>query len=225
MFNSHVELEASLFQCNQCALAQDQNHGPTSYNGTPHSSLAIVGEGPGRVEDEYGVPLVGPSGQLLDKALASVGITRDLIYTTNIVKCRPRGNRTPTVEEGLFCANIWLDAEMKLVRPRIIIALGSVALKYLHHSNARITKDRGAWFETKYDIPAIATYHPAYLLRLNGKELVKAKWEVYYDFKAAVDKVLALEPNTSLKSDLPPNLLEQYAPRRQSRLKQPAGKI
>ena len=163
MFKNHEELEASLFHCKQCALAQDPNHGPTSYNGTPEGFLAIVGEGPGRVEDEYGVPLVGPSGQLLDKALASVGVTRNLVYTTNVVKCRPKGNRTPTVEEGRVCANIWLDNELQLVQPKIIIALGSVALKYLHHDHARITKDRGTWFETKYGIPAIATYHPAYL--------------------------------------------------------------
>lgn len=84
MFKNHAELEASLFHCKQCALAQDPNHGPTSYNGTPEGLLAIVGEGPGRVEDEYGVPLVGPSGQLLDKALASVGVTRNFAYTTNI---------------------------------------------------------------------------------------------------------------------------------------------
>lgn len=218
MFTNHAELEASLFHCNQCPLAQDPNHGPTSYNGTPKGLLAIVGEGPGRVEDEYGVPLVGPSGQLLDKALASVGVTRDLIYTTNIVKCRPKGNRTPTVEEGRFCANIWLDAELQLVQPKVIIALGSVALKYLNHDNARITKDRGTWFETKYGIPAIATYHPAYLLRLNGKDLVKAKWEVYYDFKAAVEKLMGMAADVVLKSDPPPNLLELYTPRRQMRM-------
>lgn len=218
MFKNHAELEASLFHCKQCALAQDPNHGPTSYNGTPQGLLAIVGEGPGPVEDEYGVPLVGPSGQLLDKALASVGVTRNLVYTTNVVKCRPKGNRTPTVEEGRFCANIWLDAELQLVQPKVIIALGSVALKYLNHDNARITKDRGTWFETKYGIPAIATYHPAYLLRLNGKDLVKAKWEVYYDFKAAVEKLMGMAADVVLKSDPQPNLLELYTPRRQMRM-------
>ncbi len=218
MFNNHSELEAALLNCKQCALAHDPHNGPTSYNGTPESMLAVVGEGPGRVEDEYGVPLVGPSGQLLDKALASVGITRDLIYTTNIVKCRPKGNRTPTIEEGQICANRWLDHELTLVRPKLIIALGSVALKYLDHANARITKDRGKWFATKYGIPALATYHPAYLLRLTGKELVKAKWEVFYDLKAVVDKLAELAPGLCLKSDPPPNLLELYEARRQKRM-------
>ncbi|HML88859.1 MAG TPA: uracil-DNA glycosylase [Methylomusa anaerophila] len=205
-----------MLNCTLCHLRQDAI-GPTSYNGSPDSPLAIVGEGPGGVEDEYGVPLVGPSGQLLDKALASVGITRDRVYTTNVIKCRPKNNRTPTVEEGVFCAGHWLDAEMAFVRPKIIIALGSVALKYLYGPDKRITKDRGQWFTTKYDIPAIATYHPAYLLRLTGKELVKAKWEVYYDLQAAVEKCREYAPAYDFKSAEPPDLLALYTPRRDSR--------
>ena len=216
MFSSLTELEKELLICEACPLRRDAV-GPTSYTGTGESPLMLVGEGPGGVEDEYGVPLVGPSGQLLDKALWSVGITRDKIYTSNIVKCRPKGNRTPTVEEGTVCANRWLDEEIACVKPKVIVALGSVALKYLYRSDARITRDRGQWFDTKYTIPAIATYHPAYLLRLTGKDLVKAKWEVYYDLKAAVDKCLELQPGYNLKSEQPTNLLEQFKGRREQR--------
>jgi DNA polymerase len=215
-FDSHSALEQKLLTCSLCPLRQHAI-GPTSYNGSPQSPLAIVGEGPGGVEDEYGVPLVGPSGQLLDKALASVKVTRDRVYTTNVIKCRPKGNRTPTVEEGCFCAEKWLDAEMAFVKPKVIIALGSVALKYLYGPDKRITKDRGKWFTTKYDIPAIATYHPAYLLRLTGKELVKAKWEVFYDLEAAVKKCQELNAEFSLKSPQAPNLLAQYQTRRETR--------
>lgn len=209
-------LETGLFNCTQCPLHRDAI-GPTSYNGTPASPLAIVGEGPGGVEDDYGVPLVGPSGQLLDKALASVGVTRDRVYTTNVIKCRPRNNRTPTIEEGAFCAEIWLDREIALVKPKIIIALGGVALKYLKSPDARITRDRGQWFDTKYGIPAMATYHPAYLLRLTGKDLVKAKWEVYYDLKAATEKCLELAPGYLLKSETAPDLLSLFSERRNNR--------
>lgn len=215
-FPSHSDLENALFHCELCPLRKDAI-GPTSYNGAPDSPLAIVGEGPGGVEDDYGVPLVGPSGQLLDKALGSVGITRDKVYTTNVIKCRPKNNRTPTVEEGVFCAERWLDEEMALVKPKVIIALGSVALKYLLAPDARITKDRGRWFETKYGIPAIATYHPAYLLRLTGKDLVKAKWEVFYDLKAAVEKCREAAPDYELKSPEPPDLLALFASRREER--------
>lgn len=218
MFATMEELEQALWTCDRCPLGREPHHGPTTFNGSTQSAFAIVGEGPGRVEDEYGVPLVGPSGQLLDKALASVGITRDLAYTTNVIKCRPKNNRTPTVEEGQFCAGQWLDAEMALVQPKVIVALGSVALRYLSASSARITKDRGQWFVTKYGIPAIATYHPAYLLRLTGKELVRAKWETYYDLKEAVEKYAALVPNGVLKSENAPDLLALYAARRQSRI-------
>lgn len=215
-FASHGELETALLTCDKCPLRRDAI-GPTSYNGTIDSPLAIVGEGPGGVEDEYGVPLVGPSGQLLDKALAAVGVTRDRIYTTNVIKCRPKGNRTPTVEEGQFCATNWLDGELTFVRPKVIIALGSVALKYLMGPNGRITKDRGRWFDTKYGAPAIATYHPAYLLRLIGQDLVKGKWEVFYDFKAAVEKCRELAPGYELASADRPDLLVLYEERRQAR--------
>lgn len=215
-YQHQTELEDALMDCALCHLRQDAI-GPTSYNGTSQSPLAIVGEGPGGVEDEYGVPLVGPSGQLLDKALASVGVTRDRIYTTNVIKCRPKNNRTPTVEEGQFCAEHWLDHELALVRPKVIIALGSVALKYLLSPDARITKDRGRWFDTKFGVPAIATYHPAYLLRLTGKELVKAKWDVYYDLKAAVDKCRDISPDYELASPEKPDLLALYAQRRENR--------
>jgi DNA polymerase len=217
LFTTITELENALFLCCACPLNANGNRGPTSYNGNPDSPLMLVGEGPGGVEDEYGAPLVGPSGQLLDKALWSVGITRDKVYTTNVVKCRPKGNRTPTVEEGVFCASRWLDTEIDLVKPKVIVALGSVALKYLNRSDARITRDRGQWFTTRQGIPAIATYHPAYLLRLTGKDLVKGKWEVYYDLKAAVEKCLEFAPGYQLKSPQPPDLLQQFASRRDGR--------
>lgn len=215
-FDSHAQLEQALLKCSLCPLCRDAI-GPTSCNGSPESPFAIVGEGPGGVEDDYGVPLVGPSGQLLDKALASVGITRDKVYTTNVIKCRPKGNRTPTVEEGAFCAEHWLDHELALVRPKIIVALGSVALKYLYGPHGRITKDRGKWFTTKYGISAIATYHPAYLLRLTGKELIRAKWEVFYDLKEAVEKCREAAPGYELKSPRPPDLLALYSDRREAR--------
>ena len=177
----------------------------------------LVGEGPGGVEDDYGVPLVGPSGQLLDKALARVGITRDRVYTTNIVKCRPAGNRTPSVEEGEFCATRWLDAEIAVVQPKVIVALGSVALKYLYHAKARITADRGKWFRTRHDIPAVATYHPAYLLRLTGDDERRAKWDVVHDFEAAITEINKVAPDWSLKTTPPPDLLTMYTARRNVR--------
>ena len=120
----------NLMNCDACKLRHEGNRGPTRYSGDPASPLMFVGEGPGGVEDEYGVPLVGPSGQLLDKALWSVGLTRDHVYVTNIVKCRPKNNRTPTLEEGKACANIHLVKEIGLVQPKVIVCLGKVAFQY-----------------------------------------------------------------------------------------------
>lgn len=222
-FATYEELEQSLLQCMQCRLVEEAK-GPTSYNGSISSPFAIIGEGPGGVEDDYGVPLVGPSGQLLDKALSSVGITRDCVYTSNVIKCRPKNNRTPTIEEGMLCATKWLDQEIAFVQPKVIVALGSVALKYLYKPDARITKDRGQWFDTKYGIPAIATYHPAYLLRQTGQNLIKAKWEVYYDLLAAKEKCQKLAPDWQAKNPTPPDLLSQYANRRAQRAKNNANK-
>lgn len=91
IFPTHEELERTIRDCSQCPLRKEGGLGPVLSSGPEDSPLMIVGEGPGAVEDDYGAPLIGPSGQLLDKALWSVGITRDHVYVTNIVKCRPRG--------------------------------------------------------------------------------------------------------------------------------------
>ena len=210
------DIETELFACRSCPLHIDAI-GPTSYNGSLASPLMLVGEGPGGVEDEYGVPLVGPSGQLLDKALWRVGMTRDRVYTSNVVKCLPKGNRTPSVEEGIFCADKWLDKEILAVQPKVIVALGSVALKYLYHPKARITADRGKWFRTRHNIQAIATYHPAYLLRLTGEDEKKAKWDVVHDLEAAIAEVNKLAPEWSLKGPDIVDLLAQFSERRDMR--------
>lgn len=200
----------TLMACEACPLRQEGNRGPTRYSGDPSSPLMFVGEGPGGVEDEYGVPLVGPSGQLLDKALWSVGLTRDHVYVTNIVKCRPKGNRTPTLNEGKACADIHLQEEIRLIQPKVIVCLGKVAFQYFYGSAASIMRNRGKWLDYQ-GIPVMPTYHPAFLLRQYGHELVESKWQVYYDFKAAVDKAVAAAPDYTYKSDTPPDLLTQYA--------------
>ena len=168
------------------------------------------------MEDEYGVPLIGPSGQLLDKALWSVGITRDKVYVTNIVKCRPRGNRTPTLAEGQFCADRHLLQEIQFVKPVVIVALGKVAFQYFYGSTASIMRNRGRWLLWK-NIPVMPTYHPAFLLRQTGHDLVESKWQVYYDLKAAKERVLELMPNYTFKSEAMINLLAFYADKRQER--------
>lgn len=202
--------------CEACALAREENRGATRFSGPIETPLMIVGEGPGGVEDIYGVPLVGPSGRLLDKALWSVGVTRDKVYVTNIVKCRPKANRTPLDSEGKFCADLHLRKEISIIQPKVIVALGKVALHYFYQPDSSITKLRGQWLEWE-GIPVMPTFHPAYLLRKTGKDLVDAKWQVYYDLKSAVEKVQALTDNVILKSETMPDLLQVYDRNRRRR--------
>ena len=174
-----------------------------------------MGEGPGGVEDDYGCPLIGPSGQLLDKALWAAKMTRDRILTTNVIQCRPTGNRTPNIAEAYFCALRWLDKELAILQPKVVVALGSVALHYLGNQDMRITRDRGKWFKTKHGFDCIATFHPAYLLRIsNIKALNAAKWDVFHDLEAARDKALAAVPDYNLMSEEKTDLFKLFQRRK-----------
>ena len=132
-FENYGMLENAIHRCRLCPLCDEGGRGPVLSTGPVDAPLMIVGEGPGGVEDEYGGPLVGPSGQLLDKALLSVGITRDHVYVTNIVKCRPRGNRTPAIAEGNECGRRWLAEEIRLLgrAPDLTPAIRALAVDEL----------------------------------------------------------------------------------------------
>ena len=145
------DLEQELAGCSACPLRKDAI-GPVGWYGNPQSPIVFVGEGPGGVEDDYGCPLIGPSGQLLDKALWATKMTRDRVLTTNIIKCRPKNNRTPDAAEASFCGKLWLSRELAIIKPKVVVALGSVALHYLGSSDMRITRDRGMWFKTEQGI-------------------------------------------------------------------------
>lgn len=215
-FANHQEIEKAIRTCTACPLRKEGGLGPVLSSGPADSPMMIVGEGPGGVEDDYGAPLIGPSGQLLDKALFSVGITRDHVYVTNIVKCRPHGNRTPTIQEGSFCGSIWLVREIELVKPKVIVGLGKVALRFFLGRDAGIIRSRGHWINY-HGIPVMPTFHPAYLLRQSGRELVNAKWQVYYDLLAAKEMAQKAAPDWVWKSETPPNLLESLDEERKRR--------
>ncbi len=206
------ELEQELKICQSCPLRGDAI-APVGWYGDPHSPIVFVGEGPGGVEDEYGCPLIGPSGQLLDKALWAVRMTRDRVLTTNVIKCRPKNNRTPDIAEADFCAKMWLERELEIIQPKVVVALGSVALHFLGNPNMRITRDRGQWFRTRQGFDCIATYHPAYLLRLTGKQLVAAKWDVFHDLEAARARTLQLAPDSQLMSEEKTDLFKLFKKR------------
>jgi uracil-DNA glycosylase len=202
-------LEKALSACTSCPLRKDAI-APVGWFGNPDSPIVFIGEGPGGLEDNYGCPLIGPSGQLLDKALWAAKMTRDRVLTTNIIKCRPKNNRTPTIEEGKKCAQLWLEKELSIIKPAVIVALGSVALHYLGNPELRITLARGQWFKNSQGFDCIATYHPSYLLRLAGHNQVAAKWDVFHDLEAARNKVTEIVPSYTLMSKEPTNLFALF---------------
>lgn len=148
--------------CQACPLCQARTH-VVPGDGDLNAKLMIIGEGPGAEEDKQGVPFVGAAGQLLDQMLDTIGLTRQDVYISNIVKCRPPANRTPKPDEAAACLG-YLEKQIELVDPKIILLLGATALNCWFSKDMRITKVRGQWFE-KQGRQVIATFHPAALLR------------------------------------------------------------
>lgn len=154
----------SIHQCNACELAQHCTQKVPGI-GQRQADLLIIGEGPGHDEDLRGEPFVGRSGQLLDRMLAAIGITREQIYITNIVKCRPPNNRDPKADEAQQCRT-FLQAQIKLIAPKVILAVGRVSAHNLLDSNLPVGKLIKQMHQLPgSDIPVKVTYHPAYLLR------------------------------------------------------------
>ncbi len=138
-------------------------------DGNPDAGLMVIGEAPGGDEDRQGLPFVGVSGKLLDRMLESIGLTRDNAYITNVIPWRPPGNRKPTPEEVALCTP-FLERHVALMRPEVILMVGGLSAKTLLNRSEGITRLRGRWEEVQVPgldsaVPAIATFHPAYLLR------------------------------------------------------------
>ncbi len=160
-------LRGSILQCQKCGLCTRRIN-VVPGEGDIESRIMFVGEGPGEDEDETGRPFVGRAGQLLTQILGAAGFEREKVYITNIVKCRPPQNRVPEIEEVLNCQG-WLEAQIALLRPRIIVCLGNTPLKWFIHSTNGITKMRGRWF-TWRGAMLMPMFHPSYLLRNDSRE-------------------------------------------------------
>lgn len=167
------ELRALVAECRACRLCEQRKQAVLGV-GSATGPWLFVGEGPGADEDEQGEPFVGQAGRLLDNMLAAIGCERGRdTYIANVVKCRPPGNRNPTPEESAACAP-FLDRQIELVAPRLIVALGRIAAMRLLATDASIASLRGKVHRHK-GVPVVVTYHPAYLLR-SLPEKAKA-WE------------------------------------------------
>jgi uracil-DNA glycosylase family 4 len=172
-------IRQDLGECVRCKLHQHRTN-IVFGEGAADARIVFVGEGPGADEDATGRPFVGRAGQLLDKIIAAIGLKREDVYISNIVKCRPPGNRTPERDEVATCEQ-FLFRQLALIRPRIIVALGSPAFQTLVRTKEPITRARGEWREWN-GIMVMPTFHPAYLLRVPEK-----KREAWDDMKKVRD--------------------------------------
>lgn len=168
MYQNWEELEENAKKCTKCKLCNGRKNVVIG-TGNKNAKIMFIGEGPGADEDEQGIPFVGKAGQLMNKALAGLGINREEIYIANVVKCRPPQNRNPEKEEADSCKE-YLESQINLVKPEIIVLLGSVALKNVLGEEYGITQSRGKWLE-KDGIKILPTFHPAALLRDETKKI------------------------------------------------------
>lgn len=162
------DLRATLTGFEGCPLKRTATH-LVFTDGNPQASVLFIGEAPGAEEDRQGVPFVGPSGRLLDRMLASIGLDRTRVCISNTVFWRPPGNRTPTTHEMAVCMP-FLERLIELVDPRVLVTLGGPAAKTVLGESAGVSRLRGRWFaysspRLSHPIPATAMFHPAYLLR------------------------------------------------------------
>ena len=159
-------LKMDCIGCEDCRLCRTR-HDLVFGVGNERAEIMLIGEGPGEQEDMQGEPFVGPAGKLLDIMLTLIDLDRDRVYIANTVKCRPPMNRDPADEERTACRK-WLDRQIALVDPKIIVCLGRIAAKDIISPDFRITKQHGEWFDIG-GRRVIATYHPSALLRDEAK--------------------------------------------------------
>ena len=181
---SWPQLTEAVFACRACRLAETRTHVVLG-EGNPHAPLMLIGEGPGEQEDKTGRPFVGPAGQLLDRMLQAIALQREQVYICNIVKCRPPHNRVPEADECAACMG-YLRQQTALVRPQVILLLGSTAGRAILGEDLRITRDRGVWSLRK-GVWIMPTFHPSALLRDPDKK--RAAWEDMQAIRAKLDKL------------------------------------
>lgn len=182
MYESFTKLKEDCLQCRACSLCETRTN-VVFGAGNPQAQILFVGEGPGENEDLTGEAFVGRGGQLLDKYLTHIGLSREEnVYIANIVKCRPPHNRDPKPEEQASCEH-WLREQVKRIRPKIIVCLGRIAAQKIIREDFRVTKEHGVFYERK-GCYLMGTYHPAALLRNPAQ-----KADALCDFIALREKI------------------------------------
>ncbi len=174
-------LQAEVANCTKCALCATRTQ-TVFGSGNKQADWMLVGEAPGQHEDEQGLPFVGNAGLLLTEMLRAIGLTREEVFITNILKCRPPSNRDPHADEVESC-NDYLQRQLKLIQPKIILAIGRIAAQTLLKTDAPLAKLRGK-VHTFNNTPVVVVYHPAYLLRS-----LSEKRKAWLDLQLAIQTV------------------------------------
>ena len=172
--------------CHDCILGNTRNNVVFSDGNPETARIVLIGEAPGETEDETGTPFVGRAGKLLNDFLAEAGISRqDDLYIINTVKCRPPENRNPLPDEKSACWE-YLKAQIDIIKPKIILLCGNVAVQLILGEVGGITKIRGKWFqggEIVYGAKLMPIFHPSYLLRNDSREKGSPKWLMWQDIQ------------------------------------------
>ena len=202
VFEKMEALKAQAVVCTDCGLAETRLN-VVFGNGDPTSKLVIVAEGPSATDEHTLIPFSGPSGVLLDEVLRANDLDRDEIWITNVIRCRAAvrdgrviKNRPPKAGEIKACSK-WLDGELTLISPSVILCMGSPAANTLIHKSFRMTEERGRWFtDTLYAPFVLATYNPAFVLRQEGEAYTRAR-------QALIDDVAEAKRKLSEAPDFP----------------------
>jgi uracil-DNA glycosylase len=184
--SSLEDVATHVTSCTRCSLYATATH-PVPGEGNPQADLMCVGEAPGATEDETGRPFIGAAGQLLTKILEAIQLPREQVYICNVLKHRPPGNRNPLPEEVTACSP-YLIRQIELVRPKVIIALGTFAAQTLLNTQLSLGKLRGQ-IHSFYGVPLIVTYHPAALLR--NPSWKRPTWEDVQLARRILDRSIA----------------------------------
>ena len=182
MYEELEQIREKCKNCQKCPLEKSRTNTVFS-DGVPNSNLVLIGEAPGYWEDKKGLPFVGKAGQLLDKIFASVGLSRQKdVYICNTIKCRPPENRNPLPEEKEACKE-YLQAQLDILKPKIILVCGNIALNTMLPNERGITHARGKWFDGPYGSKMMPIFHPSYLLRNDRREKGSPKWLMWQDIQ------------------------------------------
>jgi DNA polymerase len=174
--------------------------------GNPNSPLMLIGEGPGASEDAIGEPFVGRAGKLLDECLYEAGMKRQHVYITNIVKCRASlieggrvKNRPPKADEIGTCVPLWLEKQIDIISPLVILCIGSPSATTIIRKDFRILSERGKFQETKYCKYTIAALHPAFILRQEGESYLRHRQSLVDDLRSAKERAVQAKSEPKLK--------------------------